>query len=72
MTNHQGLNSPNLLTFPLDIPEVEVVSIEINERAITSLRWKAYATLRSVKLVGNSSRSLMDMGARLNCGICLF
>lgn len=32
MTNHQGLKSPNLLTFPLDIPEVEVVSVEINER----------------------------------------
>lgn len=32
MSNHQGLKSPNLLTFPLDIPEVEVVSVEINER----------------------------------------
>jgi transposase len=32
MSNHQGLKSPNLLTFPLDIPEVEVISAEINER----------------------------------------
>lgn len=32
MSNHQGLKSRNLLTFPLDIPEVEVVNVEINER----------------------------------------
>jgi len=32
MSNHQGLKSRNLLTFPLDIPEVEVISVEINER----------------------------------------
>jgi transposase len=32
MTNHQGLKSRNLITFPLDIPEVEVIRVEINER----------------------------------------
>ncbi|MDO9301668.1 MAG: ISL3 family transposase [Anaerolineales bacterium] len=32
MSNHQGLKSRNLLTFPLDISEVEVISVEINER----------------------------------------
>jgi transposase len=32
MSNHQGLKSRNLLTFPLDLPEVEVVRVEINER----------------------------------------
>jgi transposase len=32
MSNHQGLKSRNLLTFPLDIPEVEVIRVEINER----------------------------------------
>ena len=32
MSNHQGLKSKNLITFPLDIPEVEVISVEINER----------------------------------------
>lgn len=32
MSNHQGLKSRNLITFPLDIPEVEVISVEINER----------------------------------------
>jgi len=32
MSNHQGLKSRNLLTFPLDIPEVEVISVEIDER----------------------------------------
>ena len=32
MSNHQGLKSKNLITFPLDIPEVEVISMEINER----------------------------------------
>ena len=31
MPNHQGLKSRNLLTFPLDIPEVEVLHIEINQ-----------------------------------------
>ncbi len=31
MTNHQGLKSRNLITFPLDIPEVEVISVETNE-----------------------------------------
>ena len=33
MTNHQGLKSKNLITFPLDIPEVEVIRVEINERS---------------------------------------
>ena len=33
MSNHQGLKSRNLLTFPLDIPGVEVISVEINERS---------------------------------------
>jgi transposase len=32
MSNHQGLKSRNLLTFPLDLPEVEVIRVEINER----------------------------------------
>ena len=32
MSNHQGLKSRNLITFPLDIPEVDVISVEINER----------------------------------------
>ena len=32
MTNHQGLKSRNLITFPLDIPEVEVIRVEVNER----------------------------------------
>ena len=32
MTNHQGLKSRNLITFPLDIPEVEVIHVDINER----------------------------------------
>lgn len=32
MTNHQGLKSRNLITFPLGIPEVEVIGVEINER----------------------------------------
>jgi len=32
VSNHQGLKSRNLITFPLDIPEVEVISVEINER----------------------------------------
>lgn len=32
MRNHQGLKSRNLITFPLDIPEVEVIRVEINER----------------------------------------
>jgi hypothetical protein len=32
MPNHQGLKSRNLLTFPLDLPEVEVIRVEINER----------------------------------------
>jgi len=31
MSNYQGLKSRNLITFPLDIPEVEVVRVEINE-----------------------------------------
>jgi transposase len=30
--NHQGLKSRNLITFPLDIPEVEVIRVEVNER----------------------------------------
>lgn len=30
MSNHQGLKSRNLLTFPLDLPEVEVIRVEIN------------------------------------------
>lgn len=32
MSNHQGLKSRNLITFPLDIPEVDVISVEVNER----------------------------------------
>lgn len=32
MKNHQGLKSRTLITFPLDIPEVEVIRVEINER----------------------------------------
>jgi transposase len=32
VTNHQGLKSRNLITLPLDIPEVEVISVEINEQ----------------------------------------
>ena len=32
MSNHQGLKSRNLLTFPLELSEVEVISVEINER----------------------------------------
>jgi transposase len=32
VTNHQGLKSRNLITFPLDIPEVEVIRVETNER----------------------------------------
>jgi len=32
VSNHQGLKSRNLITFPLDIPEVEVINVEINER----------------------------------------
>jgi transposase len=32
VSNHQGLKSRNLITFPLDIPEVDVISVEINER----------------------------------------
>ena len=32
MSNHQGLKSRNLLTLPLDIPEVEIINVEINER----------------------------------------
>jgi hypothetical protein len=32
MTNHQGSKSRNLITFPLDIPEVEVIRVETNER----------------------------------------
>lgn len=31
MSNHQGLKSRNF-TFPLDISEMEVISVEINER----------------------------------------
>ena len=32
MSNHQGLKSRNLITFPLDIPEVDVINVETNER----------------------------------------
>ena len=32
MSNHQGLKSRNLITFPLDIPDVDVISVEMNER----------------------------------------
>jgi transposase len=32
MSNHMGLKSRNLITFPLDIPEVNVIRVEINER----------------------------------------
>jgi len=32
VSNHQGLKSRNLITFPLDIPEVDVISMEVNER----------------------------------------
>lgn len=32
MSNHQGLKSRNLITFPLDIPGVDVIKVEINER----------------------------------------
>jgi transposase len=32
VSNHQGLKSRNLITFPLDIPEVDVISVEVNER----------------------------------------
>jgi len=32
VSNHQGLKSRNLITFPLDIPEVDVINVETNER----------------------------------------
>jgi len=32
MRNHQGLKSRNLISFPLDIPDVNVISVEMNER----------------------------------------
>jgi len=32
VSNHQGLKSRNLITFPLDIPGVDVIKVEINER----------------------------------------
>jgi transposase len=32
MRNHQGLKSRNLISFPLDIPDVDVISVEMNER----------------------------------------
>ena len=32
MSNYTGLKSRNLITFPLDIPEVEVIRVEMNER----------------------------------------
>ena len=32
MSNHQGLKSRNLITFPLDIPEVDVINVGTNER----------------------------------------
>jgi len=32
MRNHQGLKSRNLISFPLDIPDVDVISVETNER----------------------------------------
>jgi len=31
MTNHQGLKSRNLITLPLDIPNVEILSVDVNE-----------------------------------------
>ena len=31
MPNHQGLKSRNLITLPLDIPEVEILSVNVNE-----------------------------------------
>ena len=32
MSNHQGLKARNLITFPLDIPGVDVINVETNER----------------------------------------
>ena len=32
MSNHQGLKARNLITFPLGIPEVDVINVETNER----------------------------------------
>ena len=31
MSNHQGLKSRNLITLSLDIPEVEILSVNVNE-----------------------------------------
>jgi transposase len=31
MSNHQGLKSRNLITLPLDIPEIEILSVNANE-----------------------------------------
>jgi transposase len=31
MSNHQGLKSRNLITLPLDIPDVDVLGVDINE-----------------------------------------
>lgn len=32
MSNHQGLKSRNLITLPLDIPEVDVLSVDVNKQ----------------------------------------
>ncbi len=32
MSNHQGLKSRNLITLPLDIPDVDVIGVDVNER----------------------------------------
>lgn len=50
MTNHQGLKSRNLITLPLDIPEVEVISVEINEHGdyiVTVESMRNHAVCRS-------------------------
>jgi transposase len=32
MPNHQGLKSRNLITLPLDIPDIEIISVNVNEQ----------------------------------------
>jgi len=48
--NHQGLKTRNLITFPLDIPEVAVIRVEINERGdyiVTVESTRNYAVCQS-------------------------